>query len=396
MITHRRRAALTFSTLLLILGQLLLVALGPMTRASGSFTRAVGIAIVAPDSAYYLEPAELSEILQLPWTRWGYPLLIALTRSVVEPAVGAVLLNGVAILLASVLLFRVVDDVAGRVAAIAAVSVLSVNPMTAQWVRVVLTESLFYALVVIVASLGIRLLSAAPRGVDVLALTSATILALISRPNGLLLAGSAATFLALASYSGRRRMALVVATWITVLVVLPLTYAATGPPAEGSVTQQLYDGVVVEGTGHVRVVITMPRPRDPQDESLRAGAAYAVEHPLATARLGVTRLLVETVQVRRHYPIAANLGFGTAIMMLLAAGMIGWRDRRAGPARKIFLGIALPMMALTAATFAVPEGRYGWSYLLPLAPIAALGVDRTVARMAPRIHAMLVSGRSAA
>jgi 4-amino-4-deoxy-L-arabinose transferase-like glycosyltransferase len=378
--------AATFVVVTLTLGQAFLLLLGPLTRANGTFTRSVGIAIIAPDSRYYLRPSGVLEVLALPWTRWGYPLLLSLGGGGLETSTLAVFINFVAVSGAAYLMFRVVDAQAGAISATAAVSVLLLNPMTAQWFRIVMTESVFFAIVITATALGHRVLTGELNRLGPLALSFVAVLAAITRPNGFLVAASVASLYLVGCTEGRRRIALLALLWTAAFGLAPIAFSSTGPPAEGTITSQLYGGVVVEGADHVRVTIAMPPPLDAGDESMRAAALYAASHPIATARLGTARLTMETAQVRRHYPPVVNLGFGLAMLVFFTASVAGWRDPRSRTAKTVFVTLSAPLLLLTMATFAVAEGRYGWAYLLPLAPIAGIGIDRIVASLAPGLH----------
>lgn len=155
--------------------------------------------------------------------------------------------------------------------------------------------------------------------------------------------------------------------WASVAIALGLGTAATGPPAEGTFDAQLRAGVVIEGTEEVRTTIGMP----PSDRQGVIG--YAADHPVATARLFLARVLTEVAQVRRHYPPLVNIAVGTAVAGLALLASIGLLVPRGAALRAPTLLVALPLMAIVGATFAVPEGRYGWAGLVALAPAAGIG-----------------------
>jgi 4-amino-4-deoxy-L-arabinose transferase-like glycosyltransferase len=390
------KRALVVSIVLLSAGQAFLLAIADLTRANGTFARSVGIGIITPDSAFYLGPSGMTEILQLSWTRWGYPLLLAAGPRTVDAVSFAVLVNGTFLLTAGYALFRQVEDTAGSIAAVAATAVLLLNPMTAQWLRIVMTESVFFATVVAATVLGHQLLDGSLSRFGGLLLFVVAVFAVISRPNGFLIAASLLMLSIIARSMGKLRLGLTLGLWVAALPVLLMAHSSAGPPGEGSIASQLYNGVVIEGADHVRTTIAMPPASDPSDDSVRGAVVYAVSHPLATARLGLTRLIVETLQVRRHYPLVVNVGFGSAIVLFFCAIGFGWRDPRSKMAKTVFLAIGIPLGLLTMATFAVAEARYGWAYLLPLAPIAGIGVDRAASRLLPSAHAILTrSGNGA-
>lgn len=376
-----RLRALGIVAVLLAVGQLLLAAVAPLTRANGTFASAAGPAILVPDSEFYLHVLALSELLTLPWTRSGYPLLIALGAMQFEPELVAVTVNALALLSGGYVLFRVTEARAGLPAAVIAATVLVTNPMTAQWLRIVTTEAVFFGTVAVIAGLSVQVLDGSARWPDRSVLLLSALLAAVTRPNGFLVAMSTLLLMASAGRPGTRRRVAIATVALATAILLPAAYTATGPPAEGSIAQQLYAGVVVEGAEHVRTTVTMPLPADPEDPTFEAAARYALSHPGATAKLALARLAVETVQVRRHYPTVVNAAFAIAMLVLACAVAAGWSDPRARRSRTAFLVIGVPLMLLTMATFAVPEGRYGWAYLLPLAPIAGIGADRAIVRL---------------
>lgn len=366
---------------LLALGQSALLLVAPLTRANGTFAQRSGPAVLVPDSAVYLDPQSLSDVFALPWTRWGYPLLLSLGGTSAESALGAVIVNALALFGGGYVIHRVTKARSGSAAALVAAAIVVANPMTAQWVRIVSTEAVFFGTVAIITGLGIRVLGGTARWSDKAVLLLMALLAAFTRPNGFLVATAALIIAASAQRPGLRRSLMTAAVLATAALLLPFAYTATGPPSEGSLTQQLYTGVVVEGTEHVRMTIAMPEPVDPDDTTLGAAARFALSHPLATARLAGARLAVETAQVRRHYPAVVNIAFAFAMLLLAGSVAVGWGDARSRHARTVSLVIGTPLMLLTMATFAVPEGRYGWAYLLPLAPIAGTGIDRVIDRM---------------
>jgi hypothetical protein len=348
-----------------------------MTRAAGQFTEVDGIGILSPDSRGYLTGSESLEAVQAwPWMRRGYPLILFLLRQLGDPVTLAVLLHVLTLLIVSTLLYREVEQRASMLPALVAVAVLVLNPMTALWVRLVLTESLFFAGIMLLLILGHQAIE--DRLSRLGHITAAGVAGLLPflRANGIFVSASLITTLLIAKLSGRTRVLAVASVWVVLLAFLPTFSATIGPPSEGSLTRQLYDGVIIEGTENVRLAIAMPDPADESDESLSAAARYALDNPLAVARVGVARVGFESLQVRPHYPTVVNLAFGAAMLLYLTAALVGLRDSRSRGWRLLAGTFSIPLLILTAGTFAVPEGRYGWAFLLPLAPIAGIGSDR--------------------
>jgi len=373
--------SLLVATILFLVGQVILLALTPLSRAAAPLGGSAGVALLAADSDLYLSrSASVSAIATMPWTRWAYLGLLYIGHLLGDAATFAVFANAIAAILAGAMLHHLGRNAGGDVAGWISASVLLLNPMTSQWVRFVLTESLMYCLVIVMLWSAWRIAAMPDRTGAWPLLFLAALVATFLRPNGLLLLGSAISLLALGSAAQRWRPAMIVATWSGVAFGLMLALGATGQPAEDSLAGQLYAGVVVEGTEHVRVTIPMPTPRDVTDESEVAAVRFGLSHPIATGRLVVARIAVESVQVRRHYPDVVNIAFGGAMFLLFAATALGWRHAGAAHLRRPVVVLALPLIVLVGLTFAVPEGRYGWTYLVLLAPLAGLGVSRLLAR----------------
>lgn len=370
------------ASVLFAAGQMALLLLGSRTRAAGTFVTSEGIALLAPDSRTYLAIAESpASILAQPWTRWGYPLLLHLGERVGLGPSFVVAVQAVLLIIAAVLVHTMTAEVAGERSGLVAAAILLVNPLTAQWVRFALTETFMLAGVIAVVWFGTRRALTDHRG-HAVGLVSVGVLLSLLRPNGVLVLGAGVAVLVLAR-SGHhprgRRSLRVAAVWIVTLALLGASAVVSGPPAEGSITAQLYSGVVIEGTEDVRTTISMPAPADATDESVRAAVRYAFGNPLAVARLAMTRVVVELAQVRPHYPSAVNVAVGSAMALLLIALLLGASDARARRLREVGVTVALPLLLLIGATFAVPEGRYGWAPLVALLPLAGVGADRMLA-----------------
>ena len=372
---------------LVLLGQALLLALGPLTRAaraqegsSGPF----GIALQSSDSLYYLKAAAEGPYTQVPISRLAYPALLQLGIRIGAVEMFAVSLNLIALILAGGLLYDLGRRYGkGRLAGVASASAFVLNPLTAQWMRFILTETLIYSCVIAILWTSERHARNSSRPVLWVSL-GVGVFASLLRPNGVLLLGSAVSIVALNGLNSRRHRGLAVASvaglWLVVLSSVPLlsqSHISDGrDEAAPVVVQLLYDGVVIEGSPHARVLMPMPPAPEPIDASISAALRYALNEPLAVALLGLRRIAYETVQVRRHYPLVVNIVVGAAIVAYLALAAIGSMRGRSLRLNICIASIALPQMALIGATFAVPESRYGWTYLVTLAVWVGVGLER--------------------
>lgn len=137
---------------LLVVGQTLLVMLGPLSRVMDPDAESAGLgglALLAPDSIAYLGWSDSwTAVMAQPWTRWGYLAVLRVGHLLGDAALFVVTLQTLAFWAAGWGLLRPGRRVAGPVAGLAAASALLLNPSTAQWMRFVLTEAFFYTLVV--------------------------------------------------------------------------------------------------------------------------------------------------------------------------------------------------------------------------------------------------------
>ena len=357
----------------------MLVALGPLSRVgdpgAGS-TGPGGIALLAPDSVGYLAASLTWErVAAAPWPRWGYLAVLRVGSLLGAAPLTAVLVQTTDTVAVGVLLLRTGRRLAWTAAGVVAASVLLVNPMTAQWLRFVLTESLTYALAAATVALATRP-PGRHRDAGLLAVVAAVA---VLRPTGPLLAAAAVTLVVLGRpWSRGRRSLAVAAVWLVVAGALAVGSVATGPPAEGTFASQLRDGVVVEGTPDVRVTLVMPA------AGPEGVAAYVAEHPLAVARLAAARIAVEVAQVRRHYPPVVNVALGLAMLVLGGLAVAGLLDPRGRELRIPTAVVLVPLVAIVGVTFAVPEGRYGWAGLVALAPAVGVGAATALERLRPQ------------
>jgi 4-amino-4-deoxy-L-arabinose transferase-like glycosyltransferase len=357
-----------------------------VSRASSDGVISSGIALLSADSVGYLSlAASVDWLTATPWNRVLYIALLRIGQGWGDPANFIVAVQLIALVLASAIAHRLATDLAGRWAGLAATLVLAVNPLVAQWAQFVLTETLFFTLIMATLWAGRRVMINAEDRRSALLLATLGLLAALLRPNGVLVLGSALTIVSLRA-AGGRRVLLILLTWTVVGVGLWSGLMAAGQPAERSLTEQLHGGIVVEGADHVRTAVTMPAPRDPADVSMGAALEYVLRHPVATTRLAVSRMAVESVQIRRHYPRAVNLAVGLAVSLLFVLAATAAMHQRSRTLLRAALLIGVPLLLMVGATFATPEGRYGWSYLVLLAPFGGIGFATILQR--PRVRAL--------
>jgi hypothetical protein len=384
------------SLLLVIIGQALLIALGPLTRASRAYGGSAGTggtALLSSDSEYYLGLAQMQGSFgSIPLTRIAFPSILRLGSHLGSAETFAVAVNVLAMILAGAALYQMGVAYGGtRSAGILTSAAFTVNPLTAQWVRFVLTETLNYTLTIGMIWAITRFSAQRSPRTALFAILMGVLLALL-RPNGaLVLAGGLAALFAITSRAARpvraRRVLLHALIWTSALLFAFMGSREPDPrvPATSAViTDRLYNGVVVEGTPEVLVTTSMPPAHDLAEATFTGALRYVLDHPIAVAKLGILRVGYETIQLRPHYPTIVNVAIGIGFTAFLLFVALGARVTRSRALQTTVLLISIPQMALVAATFAVPESRYGWTYLVTWCVWAGIGADRLLRRTIPR------------
>lgn len=262
---------------------------------------------------------------------------------------------------------RFSGDLAGWVAA----TIYLLHPLVAQWTRYLLTESLFYSGVILVAWCLVRAIDL--RRLAWFPLWLTTTIVTLMRPNGILLIGATITVGALA-VQGRVafRRSLVVLAWGTIILIATVASPYAGSADSNRIGPRTWTGDVVWNVPEER--ITMPQPAD-RDPSNSAFIRYVLDHPIDMVNLGARRVWWELKQVRPWYSRELN-AFTAASMsgFYLLAAVGAWASRRT-TLTLVVSGITLPFIALIALTWAIWEGRFGWWFLVLWTVWAGVGAQ---------------------
>ena len=360
---------------LFVIGQAVLVLLAPLSRATTAVPINNGVILLSPDSYGYLENgATWAGVGSETWNRWGFLAVIRLGEYLGSGPVFLVTIQALLLVVAGAAIFDLGRRYSGTLAGLVAASAVLLNPMVAQWVRFVQTEILFYALVILTVWAADRVLSGRGGEPALVAIAGAVALA---RPNGVLVAAAGLTALVLHHYRAPVRGIAVLLLWGASVGALVLGLNDATPRYGWDTAAYTVGGVVIEGSAHARTTIEMPPPDSPLGSN-RELVGYAAEHPVAVGRLALLRIWTETIQVRRHYPDVVNLGIGLAMFGYAATAVVGLVLLRRTGLTTAALVVAVPLALLVGATFAVPEGRFGWAYLVAFAPHAGVGAARSL------------------
>jgi hypothetical protein len=199
---------------------------------------------------------------------------------------------------------------------------------------------------------------------------AALVVAASLRPNGWLLVPVVVGYLTATRWREWWGWALTAA-----LLVLAVFSAQAVPGAQGvrgDVVDQLAAGQIFPaGMGYDHWQLTMPARSGDQ-----GALAYVATHPLATARLALTRVATEASHIRPTYSTQRNVVFGAWAAIVWGLAALGtWSFRRTS---FIWLAVSIVVvqMGLVAVTFADADGRWLVHVAGPLCLLAALGVAR--------------------
>lgn len=300
----------------------------------------------------------------------GYIALVAASTKIGAGFAGVVLAQIAVAAVATFTLFRIGVRLSNITGGTIAALLFALNLDIARWHLFVLTDSLYISCVIFAAYV---VHEATERGGWSYAAAMIVVLIAASlRPQGRLLAVASAIYWVVRRPAvNSQRVAAVVAAGVMLIVVVATSGATLRAEAE-TPARWLGDGVVIWSHAESRLVM----PKDETVDLLSAGATsvdplrYALRHPIATARLAATRVIVEVAHVRPFYSRTHNL---VAIVWLGATyvcAIVGFmRVRRQPLAHAIALIVGLHVLFI-AATFADWDGRF-LLYVLPLVNVYA-------------------------
>jgi len=240
-----------------------------------------------------------------------------------------------------------------------AASIYLCHPMVAQWSRYLLTDSLFYAFIVLSASELIRIMkkdSLSYKKIFLYLLVVATL-----RPNGIVFVATVALIALTYTASTKIKKSFSVGLVVTLFLLVALFSPTLNSGNElNNFGPQAWNGVVVHGVEEER--IDMPQP-DNFDASNKAFLVYIAKNPLSMLELGTKRVWWELKQVRPWYSKNLNNFLKLSMTIFYVTSAIGFWVSRKETTTKVVTGITIPFVILIGATWAIWEGRFAWWFL---------------------------------
>ena len=289
----------------------------------------------------------------------GFAAVLAATIAVTGRAEPIVALNIIFVALAACAVFAMARRLFGLRGGVIAAALLIVNLELARWSSFILTDAMYLSFVTI-ATLAIDVARERTGAAIAPAILIVWFTASI-RPNGWLMIPIAATY-----WLGRLAGPGLIVVAIAIMSVSPAVRAgAQGERLETALTE----GRVIFGSDAWRVPMP-PADHSPVDWS--DGLRYAIGHPIASARLALTRIGIELLHARPSYSATHNLVAVAFYLPIYAFAIIGFVRVRHHPLAQLAGMVVVAHLALVGVTFADFDGRF-LLHVTPLVGILASG-----------------------
>ena len=305
--------------------------------------------VVSWDSNFFIDSAErFPDLLPKQRNYLGMAIIVKFASLIGPTKWVFVILNSIAVIVSGEFLWQITKKYSSNFCAWIAVYVWLLNPLTAQWTRWLMTDTLYFSAVIIWLWIFIFQSS------FILLLFSALTTTL--RPNAFTLFGAAV----ICSYIIKQNLnfrKVIILTSLSILVFLILIYYVLGS----------YDGAktyLSESFSKGQVIWNMPETFIDFSSS-----------PFYYMNLFLRRIGWELIQVRPWYSFKNNV-FITIFMSSFYILSI----RGAWFIRESKLLIAITFITVTSlivigVTWSIYEGRFGWWFLVSWIPLVAIGTQ---------------------
>jgi len=342
-----------------------------------------GIVISRGDSFFYFSGA--SHIAELsPFERLyaGYIFLLHFSQIISSSGILMVVIQSIFVFVAAYAMFSMAEEYGNTIAGWISVSFYLLAPMLSQWTRYILTESIFYSLIVISLRLATLKVSWSH-----LPMIPVALLLFALRPNGIIIACAVLSIHVLIKFFRiSTRVGLIVSIWTFCLLFGVLILGGggvSGDSVQDSVFEKTIQGTVIYGV--TERYVRMPQP-DSVDRSNFAYVKYILENPVANLKIGILRVYWELKQIRPWYSTSLNLFLIVTMASFYLFSFIGFiRTWRKDLVKAIAI-LTLPSVVLISLTWAIWEGRFGWWFMVTWIPLFGIGMSAVVDMLYRRIN----------
>lgn len=342
-----------------------------------------GIVISRGDSFFYFSGA--SHIAELsPFERLyaGYVFILHFSQIISSSGILMVVIQSIFVFVAAYAMFSMAEEYGDTMAGWISVSFYLLAPMLSQWTRYILTESIFYSLIVI----GLRLATLKVSWSH-LPMIPVALLLIALRPNGIIIACAVLSiYVWINFFRISIRISLIISMWSCCVlfgVLLLGGEGVSGDSVQSSIFERTIEGNVIYGVTELNV--RMPQP-DSVDRSNLAYVKYILENPVANLKIGMLRVYWELKQIRPWYSTSLNLFLLVTMASFYSFSFIGcvrvWRKDLV----KAIAILTLPSVVLISLTWAIWEGRFGWWFMVTWIPLFGIGMSAVVDMLYRRIN----------
>ena len=325
------------------------------------------------DSLFYFSGAShVAELSSFENLYAGYIFLLHFSQIFSNSGIFMVGIQSIFVIMAAYAIFSLAEEYGGTKAGWISVSFYLLAPMLTQWTRYILTESIFYSLIVV----GLRLVTLKVSWSQ-LPIIPVILLLIALRPNGIIIACAILSiYVLLKCYKNSIRTISIISIWTfcgLFGVLLLSGGGVSGDSVQSSIFEKTIEGNVIYGVTEMN--IRMPQP-DGLDRSNLAHLRYILENPYANVKIGLLRIYWELKQTRPWYSTSLNLFLIITMSVFYAFSFIGlakiWRE----PLAKAIVILTLPSALLVALTWAIWEGRFGWWFMVIWIPLFGIGMAK--------------------
>lgn len=263
----------------------------------------------------------------------------------------AVIGNTFAVLISSECLWQITNKYGSKKCAWIAVFILLLNPLTAQWTRWVMTESLYFSAVIIWIWLFIYQTS-------FLLIIFSTVASTI-RPNAIILLFSSLIWNPIYKIQMKPKpiIKIILLSASILLILIPLFFYTI----EGETS------LILKGFSNGIVIWNMPETY-----------IEITNNPIAYINLFFRRIFWEIIQIRPWYSFKNNLFISFFMIFFYIFSLRGaWIIRKS---KLIFATtlITIPSLIIIGFTWSIYEGRFGWWFLVSWIPLVAIGTQKKI------------------
>ncbi len=322
------------------------------------------------DSKFYFQASrQVSELDSFERMYSGYIILLHLSRILSDSGLIMILIHSFFVIVSAYAVYSLAEEVGGTLAAWISTSFYLLFPMLAQWTRYILTESLFYSLILI----GMRL-ATMKRSWVVYFFYPLVLFLVFLRPNGFLIS---CALLSIHVLNRQSKFALTsvltVFVWFVGSAFAFFFVSRSGigtESVESTIFEKTLEGNVVYGVKEL--FFQMPTPKS-ADRSNISFLKYLLDYPLANLRIGALRIYWEMKQVRPWYSSYLNTFLATSMILFYFFSFIGFLKSDNKRYLIYVLIVSAPSMLLVGITWAIWEGRFGWWFLITWIPFSGFG-----------------------